>query len=190
MIRTFIAFDLENQDTIKNIQEFTDRLKKNQDRLKVVKPENLHITVKFLGDIKESKAPKIYDILNKEINEKLLVNDTYDYTLNAVGQFRSYSVIWIGFEGDKDFLQEIKDTIELTLNERIKIKKDKRRKFNPHLTIARLRKNRINYTTIDTFKNLIKEKQNTEFGTFSIKEIKLKKSVLTPQGPIYSDLKY
>ncbi|TFF89358.1 MAG: RNA 2',3'-cyclic phosphodiesterase [Promethearchaeota archaeon] len=148
------------------------------------------MTVKFLGDIKESKAPKIYEILNKEINEKILDDEVYNYTLKGAGQFRSYSVIWIEFEGDLDFLQKVKDQIEEKLNERLKIKKDKRRKFKPHLTIARLRKNRINYKTFDTFKNIIKDNQNTKFGDFSIKEIKLKKSVLTPQGPIYSDLKY
>ncbi|MEJ2251460.1 MAG: RNA 2',3'-cyclic phosphodiesterase [Candidatus Lokiarchaeota archaeon] len=190
MIRTFIAFDLEDQNTINNIKELTDRLKKNQDRLKIVKPENLHITVKFLGDIKESKAPKIFEILNSEINEKVLGNKVYNYTLKGVGQFRSYSILWIGFEGDIDFLQEIKETLEVKLNERLNIKKDKRRKFDPHLTIGRLRKNRINYKNFDTFKNIIKDNQNTEFGKFKISEIKLKKSVLTPQGPIYSNLKY
>ena len=62
--------------------------------------------------------------------------------------------------------------------------------FKPHLTIGRLKKNKINYKTFDTLKNLISENRDLEFGIFNIKQVKLKKSQLTPNGPIYSDLVY
>ena len=188
MIRSFISFDLENEDTIRNVEEFLDRLQKNQPGLKPIESENIHLTVKFLGNIKESTAPKIYHILDKEINEKILGGDSYNYTLKNVGNFRNYQIIWAGLEGDLELLQNIIDTVEEKLNERLKIKKDKRRTFKPHITIGRLK--RRDHKTFDTFKNLMKENRNREFGKFTIDKIKLKKSILTPKGPIYSDLTY
>ncbi|MFX0072662.1 MAG: 2'-5' RNA ligase family protein, partial [Candidatus Hermodarchaeota archaeon] len=59
-----------------------------------------------------------------------------------------------------------------------------------HLTIGRLNPNRINYKNFDTFKTLINDHKNFKFGVFTVDKVKLKKSDLTPQGPIYTDLKY
>jgi 2'-5' RNA ligase len=187
-IRTFIAFELNNEEALNEIMNFTSRLKNNQKKLKALKPENIHLTVKFLGNIKETTAFKIYDILEREVNKKILHGDkhTYTYTLKHVGNFRNYGIIWIGLEGDKELLQKIKDTVEEKLNEQLKIKKDKRRTFKPHITIARLKKKRRNYNTFDSFKNIIKENRNKEFGKFIIDKIVLKKSDLTPKGPIYT----
>jgi len=190
MIRTFIALELKDEETITNINSFTSRMKQNQSRIKIVEPQNLHLTVKFLGDISESVAPKIYEILREEINTKLFKGKKLEYKLVGAGQFNRFSVLWIGLKGDIGFLQKIKDAVEGQLNSQLKIQKDKRTKFKPHLTIGRLRDNRINYKTFDNFKNLINENKQKAFGTFSISEIKLKKSVLTQKGPIYSDLVY
>ncbi len=190
MIRTFIALELKDKNTIKEIQSFSSRLKKNQQRLKLVEPENLHMTVKFLGDISESTAPKIFKLLKEEINEKLFQDKNFEYQLKGAGQFNNYSVLWIKLNGNIQFLQKIKDSIESLLYEKLNIAKDKRLKFKPHLTIGRLRKNKINYKNFDGFKKLVNENKDLEFGTFNISQIKLKKSTLTPKGPIYSDLVY
>ncbi|MBY8985604.1 MAG: RNA 2',3'-cyclic phosphodiesterase [Candidatus Lokiarchaeota archaeon] len=190
MIRSFIALELKEKGTIENISSFATRLKKNQTNLKLVKPENLHMTVKFLGNISESLAPKIYDILKTEINEKFFQDKEFKYYLKGVGQFNRFSVIWVKLVGDISFLQTIKDSIEDLLNTRLTVDRDKRTQFKPHLTIGRLRKEKINYKTFDIFKKLINENKNKEFGDFNISQIKLKKSVLTSQGPHYSDLEF
>jgi len=188
MIRSFIAIEVKDPDTLAQVNSFTSRLKKNQPRMKLVEPENIHMTVKFLGDIHESMAPKIYNILKEEVNEKVFAGKDFEYRVKGAGQFRNYSILWIKLRGDIQFLQDIKDTVENELKEKLKIPKDKRGKFKPHITIGRLRKNRINYKTFDIFKKLIQENKNTEFGSCRISKIQLKKSVLTPTGPIYSDL--
>ena len=71
MIRTFLAFELKEESTIRNIQTFLTRLKQNQPKLKAVESENLHLTVKFLGDIPEDKAPLIYKVIDSEVNQKM-----------------------------------------------------------------------------------------------------------------------
>ncbi len=190
MIRSFIALELKEKTTIDNITAFSSRLKKNQKNLKLVEPKNLHFTVKFLGNISESLAPKIYEILRIEINEELFQGKKFKYYLKGVGQFNRFSVLWVKLVGDIPFLQTIKDSVEDLLSNKLKINRDKRTQFKPHLTIGRLRKEKINHKTFEVFKKLINENKGTEFGTFTISQIKLKKSDLTPKGPIYSDLEY
>jgi len=190
MIRAFIAIELKNQDTIEKIKSFSSRLKQNQVKLKLVEPANLHMTVKFLGNIQDSVAPEIYAVLEKEINSDMFQGNKFDYVLKGVGQFNRYSVIWIKLNGNISFLQRIKDRIESSLFEKLKIARDKRSVFKPHLTIGRLKKDKINYKTFDTLKKIMNDNKNLEFGSFSIHGVKLKKSVLTPKGPIYSDLIY
>jgi 2'-5' RNA ligase len=190
MIRAFIAIELDEHLTIEKIKSFSARLKQNQSKLKVVAPENLHMTVKFLGNISDSLAPKIYKILKEEINENLFNGRKFEYKLKGVGQFNKFSVLWIKLVGDIHFLQEIKNSTEQLLAEKLNIQRDKRTQFKPHLTIGRLRKEKINYQTFSALKNLINENNNLEFGPFIVDQVKLKKSILTPKGPIYSDLVY
>jgi len=190
MIRSFIAIELEDKETIEKITSFSQRLKQNQSKIKLVEPENLHMTMKFLGNIPEPLAPKIYKILQEEINENQFQGKIFRYFLKGVGQFNRFSVLWTKLLGDIQFLQNIKDSVENYLSEKLHIERDKRTKFKPHLTIARLKKGKINYKTFDTLKNLISENKDLEFGPFNINQVKLKKSQLTPKGPIYTDLKY
>ncbi len=190
MIRAFIAIELKNEITIEKINSFSSRLKLNQTKIKLVEPENLHMTVKFLGNISESLAPQIYNILKQEINEDMFKGKTFNYKLKGVGQFNKFSVIWIKLIGDTSFLQQVKISIENILFERLNVPRDKRTQFKLHLTIGRLKKDKINYQTFSALKNLINENKNLEFGPFTVDQVKLKKSDLTPKGPVYSDLVY
>jgi len=184
MIRAFVAIELKNKNTIENINSFSSRLKQNQTKVKLVKP------VKFLGNITESLASQIYNSLQQEINEDLFKGKTFNYKLKGVGQFNKFSVIWVKLIGDIPFLQLVKISIENNLFERLNVPRDKRTQFKPHLTIGRLKKDKINYQTFSALKNLINENKNLEFGPFTVDQVKLKKSVLTPKGPVYSDLVY
>lgn len=190
MIRSFIALELLDKETIENIVSFSSRIKQNQGKLKIVEPENLHLTVKFLGNISEIQAPKIYSILKEDVNKTLFNGRSIKYKLRGVGQFNKYSVLWIKLVGEVQFLQIIKDTIENLLYKKLNIPLDRRTQFKPHLTIGRLKRDKINYKTFDALKNLINDNKNLDFGVFNISQVKLKKSVLAQKGPVYSDLVY
>ena len=190
MIRAFIAIELQNENTIENINSFSSRLKQNQTKIKLVEPENLHLTVKFLGNISESLARQIFNVLKNEINEDMFKGKNFNYKLKGVGQFNKFSVIWVKLIGDNQFLQQVKNSIETILSEKMNVPRDNRAQFKPHLTIGRLKKDKINYQTFSALKNLIIEHKDFEFGPFTIEKVVLKKSVLTPKGPVYSDLVY
>ncbi len=190
MIRSFIAIELKDKETIEKIVSFSSCLKQIQQRMKLIASENLHMTVKFLGNIQETLAPNIYSILKKDINEKLFQRRSFQYSLKGVGQFNQFSVLWIKLIGDISFLQNIKDTVENVLYKNLGVDRDKRTRFKPHLTIGRLKRGKINYKTFNVLKERIKENKDLEFGIFNISQLKLKKSQLTPKGPIYSDLVY
>jgi len=128
--------------------------------------------------------------IKREINEPIFQGKTLEFKLKGVGQFNRFSVLWIKLIGDIEFLQNVKEKVEQLLYEKLEIKYDKRKEFKAHLTIGRLRSKNINYNNFNIFKKLIHENKNLEFGTFKINEVKLKKSVLTPKGPTYSDLVY
>ena len=93
-IRSFISIDLENKETKDNIISFQKQLEKIQPGLKPIVSDNLHLTVKFLGNIRESTAPKIYSILESKVNEKLFRGQELTYTVEGTGQFRNYGIIW------------------------------------------------------------------------------------------------
>jgi 2'-5' RNA ligase len=190
MIRAFIAIELKDKNTIENINSFSSRLKQNQTKIKLVEPENLHLTVKFLGHISDTLAKQIYNILEREINEDMFKGNIFNYKLKGVGQFNKFSVIWVKLIGDTQFLQQVNSSIVNILFERLEVPRDRRSQFKPHLTIARLKKDKINFQNFSVLKNLINEHKNLELGPFTVNQVKLKKSDLTPKGPIYSDLVY
>jgi 2'-5' RNA ligase len=189
-IRAFIAFELKEEETIKNLSQFVEKLKQHQPKMKAVEPENFHLTVKFLGNIEETQAKKIYEIIENDINNVYFKEGEKQYRLKGTGQFNRYSTIWVKLRGDTQVLQEIKDILEELLKRELNIQKDRRKEFKAHLTIGRLKSNKINYKNFDTFKGIIKEQKNLDFGEFKIDKLLLKKSDLTPKGPIYTTLTY
>jgi 2'-5' RNA ligase len=91
-------------------------------------------------------------------------------------------VVWIGLK-NKETLIEMNEALENNL--RHLGFKEERRKFDPHLTIARTRSSRGK----DELKNFVIKNSNKELGTCFIQSVKLKKSTLTPTGPIYQTIK-
>jgi len=176
--RGFIAIDI---DTNSKIKELIQAIKKIQADVKLVEPENIHITLKFLGDVHEERIRDIESIIaNACKNSK-------PFTINLVGTGvfpnQNYvKVIWIGIE-DITLIEPIATYINDNLVN-LGFKKDNRL-FSPHITIGRVRTAKNKQELIA----LIQQFQNVEFGKQDINSIKLMKSVLTPKGPIYSIVK-
>jgi 2'-5' RNA ligase len=179
-IRSFFSFDIEDQNIIRRLTEVQGMLANTGANLKLVKPQNIHLTVRFLGDI----SPSMVDAIHEEM--KQLSFTPFEIELTGLGAFPKLTyprVLWAGIRKGADQLKDVFSQLEPRLRG-LGFKPD-RKGFSPHLTIARVRSGRNKAQLI----KLIRELENYEFGTVKAECFRLKKSDLTPKGPIYSTLR-
>ena len=175
--RGFIAVDI---DVFSKLLEFEKEIKETGANVKLVEPENVHITLKFLGDTDESRIDEIDKIMKDAVKEI----DPFNIQLEGAGVFPNQNyikVIWIGIkQGEPIELIERKIDEQLS---KIGFKKEKRG-FSPHLTIARVKSAKGK----DGILHVIEKYRDVQFVDIRVDSIKLKKSDLTPKGPIYTTL--
>lgn len=180
-IRSFIAIEVIDQMR-EEIAKVLQKLKMLPCDVKWVKPENIHLTLHFLGHINLSEVEKVKEGLKKIIPAHKAFSITIDKELGAFPDKNNPRVIWLGVkEGEKELLK-LYHAIKLILD-KVGIKTEKRI-YHPHLTLGRLKSSRNKNILIATLKELKLEKNLS----FSVKEVTLFKSNLTPQGPIYQRL--
>lgn len=177
-IRCFIAIEVDDANIIRLIRKVQQELLSSEAKLKLVEPQNLHFTLHFLGDIAEERVPEVGDIVQK------VEGNMFDVELVGLGCFRPQRprVIWIGCKRGAD--QIIQHQRFLGRELRANRFPSEKRKYSPHLTVIRVRSG----LNRDRLMELVHQYSNYEFGQFCAKAIKLKKSTLTPKGPIYEDL--
>ncbi len=173
-MRTFVAVELTNSDLLESIKKIQTEIRIDA---KPVKLENIHFTMLFLGEVSEDQAQKVQDALDS------IEFSPFEVSFVGIGAFpkpRFPRVVWMGTDktgGEK--LSNLAKKVEDALAP-LGFKNDK--PFKPHITIFRI-KNKVGDITKD-----LSRFENVEFGSQKISEIKFKKSVLTSDGPIYSDL--
>ena len=175
--RAFVSVDISPSEALVAL---LDQLREGDPKLKVVKSSNLHVTLKFLGDTDEGMVEDIV----RTIEESVKGVGPFSVRLQGMGAFPSLSnirVVWVGIE-DGRWLAEMADTIDDSFAQ-LGFKREKRA-FRPHLTVARARG-----TAGDVVGDIIAANTATDYGEYRIDRVALKKSVLTPHGPIYSDVR-
>ncbi len=176
--RGFIAIDIEPTEMI---ERFLNELKKAKARMKLVEPQNLHITLKFLGDTDENDVDSIENFMKDSVSGL----KPFNITLRGTGVFpnpRRINVIWIGMKDDGS-TERIFQKLDKHL-EKLGYRRESR-KFSPHLTVARVKSVQDRENLI----SIINGYANEKFGDTLVKSIRLKKSVLTRGGPIYSTVR-
>jgi len=179
-IRSFLALDIEDKSIIRRLLKVQGMLVNTGADLKLVKPQNIHLTVRFLGDI---PLPMV-DAIHEEM--KQLSFALFDIELRGIGTFPKLShprVLWAGIRKGATELANVFEHLEPRLRG-LGFKPDTKG-FSPHLTIARVRTRRNK----DRLAELVRELENYEFGTIKVDCLRLKKSDLTPRGPIYTNLR-
>jgi len=181
LIRTFIAIKIP-EDIRNRIADLLSSLKGSGGKITWVKPHNMHLTLKFLGETEES----IVKGISERLEQVLLSYNQFEINLKNIGAFpnlKKPKVLWIGTEGDKNILINLARNIDEQMSE-FGFEREKR-KFSAHLTIARIRDNR----GIDPLIKKLEKKKYFVPGTFTVKDILFIKSELTKHGPIYAVLK-
>jgi len=173
-VRAFIAVEIQD-DTI------LDAIAKIQSEFKIkataVNKKNMHFTLLFLGEVSEETVSSIKEALGTISFKRFDVEFTH---VGAFPNSRSPRVIWIGVDDQSSRqLVDLASQVEKKLAP-LGFRPDK--PFKPHLTIFRV-KNRI-----DDISGTIERFKKVDLGKYTMTELKLKQSVLTPSGPVYSDL--
>ncbi|MBI5894023.1 MAG: RNA 2',3'-cyclic phosphodiesterase [Deltaproteobacteria bacterium] len=180
--RLFIAIELPD-DIIKKLKVLQEQLRKDcKAKVSWSKPENTHLTLKFLGNVQEDVIDKINPCIENACNGI----SQFMLSAEGVGSFPNLNnpkVIWIGIKPHNDLLNNICERLEQGLNN-IGFEKEKR-KFHPHLTLGRIR-----YADKDAgLKTGIDKLKDFAIGEFMVKSIILFESELNPNGAVYTKLK-
>jgi 2'-5' RNA ligase len=174
--RAFVAVDVECGPVL---QEAIAELKAYGKALKPVSLANVHVTLKFLGEIYERTVPEIEAVM-RSAAQGVAPSDVRLIDVGVFPNERSPRVVWVGMDGTGP-LMEMAAALEEGC-EPLGFPRE-RRPFSPHLTLARVREG-----FRPDLGEFLKKHHGQDFGSFKVERIKLKKSVLTPAGPIYSDI--
>ena len=179
-MRAFVAISLP-EEIKKFLAQLQNELKATGADVKWVPPNNIHLTLKFLGEIDQEQIKSITTIL-KDVSESA---KQFAITIGKTGAFPSINaarIIWVGVEKGADELKEIARLLEGKLQQLGFPKEEK--PFSAHITIGRVRSARNRIKLTETLKKL-SEAQLQHTSEFPVTAITLFKSTLTPSGPIY-----
>lgn len=177
-MRSFIAIEFP-QDIKKELSALIGTLKDSGADVKWVETVNLHLTLKFLGDVDLERLKQIKKMLDGLCERK----ESFSLSLSDIGCFpsvRSPRVIWVGIDKGGDELKSLTAELEPELKA-IGFRLEER-PFHPHLTIGRVRTSK----NIDMLKKKIEKTAFSSSHPVVIDRITLFSSELTPKGPIYT----
>ena len=179
-MRAFIAIDIEDPLVLGKLVSIRDVFVATGAPMKPVERNNMHITIRFLGEIPVELIDEVYEVMRRAVFEPFRAR------IVGVGAFPSITrprVIWAGVDEGASSIEAIYKVIEQGL--RGLGFRPEREKFVPHITLARIKGHR----NIDRVVKLLQEYQDYVFGEIRVESIRLKQSILTRAGPIYRTLR-
>ncbi|TFG35084.1 RNA 2',3'-cyclic phosphodiesterase [Candidatus Thorarchaeota archaeon] len=177
-VRAFLSIDITDQELLSRIEKVQERLDTDAARMKLVEIKNIHYTMRFLGD---TQLNRIHDI--KTCLEEVQFNP-FEIEVFGVGAFpniRRPRVIWVGAGQNENQISQLKREIDNSLK---KLGYQLEKKYTPHATIARVRYIKDSQRISLNLEDLARE----SIGMMTVSQVTMKKSILTPSGPIYETL--
>lgn len=184
-MRTFIAIEIPEplkQDLKRSMEGLRSELEEGL--IRWVRPESMHLTLKFLGEIEQEQVRAIQTLLDE------LAGRYSSFTLEIAGfgcfpSSRRPRVVWVGFnpaEGELARLQsELASQLEAIGFER------EQREYHAHLTLGRVRKG-LSREDMDLIVRWAQDAQIGKVGRFEVGAISLIRSILQPDGAVYTNL--
>lgn len=179
-MRVFIAIELS--DNIReSLAQIQSHLKYSGADVKWVEKDNIHLTLKFLGEVAEEKCAKIKSVLD-DIGKSI---KQFEISIKDIGAFPKIDfprVVWVGLDKGAGESKELAEKIDEALCKSGFERES--RPFAAHLTIGRVRspKNK------EALKDKIIDLQLTAYSLQLIQSITIFQSTLTPRGSIYTKL--
>jgi 2'-5' RNA ligase len=176
-IRTFVCIHIP-QSMKERIRLLQDQLRQVDAQASWVKTANIHLTLKFLGDVPQAKIPQVVGAVERAIGSC----SPFQVTVSGAGCFPSSqnpTVLWVGLDKIPEALMRLREAIEDELAQEGFHREPK--KFKPHLTLARIRtpQNAARLAEALLAKGFAEE-------SFTATEIIVMRSELSPQGSIYT----
>jgi 2'-5' RNA ligase len=179
-VRVFVACEVPGE-VQRTIGEITDKLKETSgDDVRWVRPDGVHVTLKFLGEVSQKKLPAI----KMALQEAVVRHSPFNLELSNIGTFggrEGLRTMWVGIAGDVLRLEAMVRDVNLALS--VVGFEPERRPFRPHLTLGRVR---------DTVPTRRRAEIEVDVGRLKVPEvdwrtsqITLMRSRLTPRGAEY-----
>lgn len=179
-LRTFIAIEMPGlvTDAVRQSQE---TLRHDGIHLRWVRPGNVHLTLRFLGDISPENIPAIREAMRRSVSQR----EPFSLRVSGVGVFpglKRPKVLWLGLQGQLELLDDWHRNLSAFLAvQGIPLEK---RPFKGHLTIGRV-KERLDS---ETLRAALRHQVQFVTDDFVVDSICLFKSDLTPRGAVYTPL--
>lgn len=180
MIRTFIAIDIPGS-VKRELEKLTDEFSKTGASVTWVKPDRMHLTLKFLGDVSTEKIEEIKQVLHVTA-EPFAPLHLQPVGCGAFPSIKQMRVVWVGLRGDDEQLRELHKRIEAALSPLGFAAED--RPFRAHLTLGRVKGKKH----LSSVQEALLAQQKFQAGAFEADGLTLYKSDLRPTGPIYTPL--
>ncbi|MCE9646159.1 MAG: RNA 2',3'-cyclic phosphodiesterase [Chloroflexi bacterium] len=184
LLRAFIAIELPQHLQV-SIEKQTARLHQTlgDQVIRWVPTHNMHLTLKFIGDISTSHV----DFLKQLIAQEAASHPQFDLQIGGLGSFptpRRPRILWAGLHAPAD-LVSLQNGIEMGT---ARLGYDRQeRPFSPHLTLGRVRQN-ITEMDMQKIRAALDTIQLGNIGTTRVDSVHLIKSDLHPDGPVYTKL--
>jgi len=178
-IRSFISIDLGDEKILSRVESITSSLLSLGGDLKPVERENIHLTLKFLGNVSASKLGEIKSGFTQ------VAFLPFSLEIKGAGAFpnlKRMNVIWVGVGEGWSEVELIFEQTEKLLHQ-LGFSRETRA-FSPHITVARVKSGRKR----DEIAAFLGHLADESFGTFPVEKVRLKQSILSPSGPKYSTL--
>ena len=178
LLRTFVALELPGV-VAKALAAIIDRLKVTTGGVRWVRPEGIHLTLKFLGDVEEARIPEIVAAVQQSAGKAAL----FTLETSDVGGFPGLDrarVLWVGLGGDLEALEGLQQEVERALGS-LGFPPEQR-KFFPHLTLGRARRHPV--------KIAANPAGAVKTVSFRPDRVAVMKSDLQPDGAVYTALGY
>jgi 2'-5' RNA ligase len=179
-IRCFLAVELP-PPTLSKIGKIQDRLQTSRADVRWVKPDRIHLTLKFFGNIEEEQVTHISSVMEAAAAQRT----SFALSIEGLGAFpssRNPRVIWLGLQGWEENLLPLQRDLEARL-EAIGFPPEER-SYRPHLTLGRVKSLKEKRDLVD----LIERERDVNIGSFVVDRLVLFRSDLRPTGPIYTPL--
>lgn len=186
VIRAFIAINI-SKEILARIDQVSGELKSRLKDVPVrwVPVDNIHLTLKFLGNVSTSNLEMMKEIMEKIVSE----HQASDISVGGIGTFpkpHAPRVIWIGMEVAGE-LMSLQHDIELE-TARLGYARE-RRPFSPHLTISRVSRN-ASAQDVHTIAQVLENYKVGFLGASRIREVYLYRSDLKPDGAVYTPIHF